>query len=109
MVATVYVDTGLTISGLDTSEIIDPWVALPYETMGLDWQLYDLIYMRFENGKSLMARALDAGPFYYHCVETADGCLPIMADVPAEHWQHGQATSARLSYFANITEDARKH
>jgi hypothetical protein len=105
IVATMYTDLGTTYCGQHTDSIIGPWVAMPISG---DWQCGDLIYMRFEDGQSLMARALDAGPFLHHCVETADGCLSIAADVPAEHWQHGKATSARLSYFVNITADARR-
>jgi hypothetical protein len=105
MIATMYTDTGLTFCGQNTADIIGPWVALP---AGGDWQCGDLIFLRFEDGKTLMAHALDAGPFLYNCVETPDGCLPIVADVPAEHWQHGTATSARLSYFDNLTEKARR-
>ena len=109
LVATMYADLGPTYCGQHTDSIIGPWVALPVETYGADWQCGDLVYLRFYDGQSLMARALDAGPFLYHCVETVDGCLPIVADVPAEHWPHGHATSARLLSFIDITADARRH
>ena len=106
VIATMYADVGPTYCGQMTGSIAEPWVALP---LGGDWQCGDLVYMRFDDGQSLMARALDAGPFLHHCVETPDGCLPIAVDVPAEHWQHGTATSARLSYFIDFTADARRH
>ncbi len=61
-----------------------PWVALP---VSADWQCWDLILVRehLADGttRSMMAYALDAGPFGDHCVVQADGsCPPIVVDAP---------------------------
>lgn len=82
-------------------------IALPVETYGTDWQCNDLIYIRYATGETLMARAVDAGPFLHNCVMTADGCLPIRLDVPINLWQHGSDTSAILTYYQNISAQAR--
>ena len=84
-------------------------IALPVETHGTEWQCGDLMYIRFEDGLTLMARATDAGPFGYHCVMSSGDCLPIVADIPADMWQHGDAISARVSFLMNITADARRN
>ena len=42
------------------AETTAPWVALPIQDK--TWECGDLIFLRFENGDTLMARALDAGP-----------------------------------------------
>jgi len=105
LVATMYADVGPTYCGYHTDSIAEPWIAMP---LGGDWQCGDLVYMRFYDGSTLMARALDAGPFLHHCVETADGCLPIVADVPARWWQHGRDTSARVTYWQNVSQKARE-
>ena len=83
-------------------------IALPVETHGQEWQCNDLVYIRFEDGVTLMARAYDAGPFGYNCVMGSDGCLPIVADIPANMWQHGDAISAKVSFIVNITDQARR-
>lgn len=82
-----------------------PWVALPFRDYGITWQCGDLIYLRFANGDTLMARALDAGPFGAYCVMQPDGeCLDIVADMPI-YW-----TDAKLSMVGeaiNISAVAR--
>ena len=59
----------------------DPWIALP---LGDDWRCGDTVRLRFEDGSTLMARAMDTGPFGAFCVRQVDGtCPPIIVDVPA--------------------------
>ena len=54
----------------------EPWIALP---VGGAWECGDLVLVRFEDGSSLMARAMDAGPLGLYNVEGQ----PILADIPA--------------------------
>jgi len=54
----------------------DPWIALP---VGGDWECGDLVFVRFEDGSTLMARAMDAGPLGQYNVEGR----AIIADIPA--------------------------
>lgn len=65
-----------------------PWIALPlrdYQSGAVECG--DLYYLKFENGRTLMARALDAGPLSLYCVEQPDGsCARIGMDVPAHLW-----------------------
>jgi len=65
-----------------------PFVALPvrdYDAGSV--QCGDLVYLRFSNGSTLMARALDAGPFSRFCVVQSDGSCPsIGVDVPSYFW-----------------------
>lgn len=62
-----------------------PWVALSVDG---EWQCWDLLLVReyLPDGttRSVMAYALDAGPFGDHCVVQADGTCPsIVVDMPA--------------------------
>jgi hypothetical protein len=51
-------------------------------------QCGDLMYLRFSDGDTLQARALDAGPFASYCVMQPDGSCPnIGMDVPAHLWK----------------------
>lgn len=65
-----------------------PWIALPIEDFTSGKVMCgDLYYLRFENGQTLMARALDAGPFAMYCVRQVDGSCPsIRMDVPVYFW-----------------------
>jgi hypothetical protein len=67
------------------------FLALPVESY-LDGsvQCGDLMYIRFPNGSTLLARALDAGPFASYCVVQPDGTCPsIGMDVPSHLWPVG--------------------
>ena len=68
-----------------------PWLALPIEHyQDGRAQCGDLLYIRFSDGSTLMARAYDAGPFASYCVKQADGSCPsIGLDVPAHLWPVG--------------------
>jgi hypothetical protein len=55
----------------------DPWIAMPIGGGG--WECGDLVYLRFADGSTLMARAMDAGPLSLYNVEGQ----PIIADIPA--------------------------
>ncbi|MCK5643047.1 MAG: hypothetical protein KAJ19_19725 [Gammaproteobacteria bacterium] len=67
---------------LTYDQATQPWVALPFDKYGIDWLCGDLILLRTPTG-SIMARALDTGPFGGYCVAQGDGeCLKIVADVP---------------------------
>ena len=88
-------------------------IALPIETHGTEWECGNLIAIWTEdrNGQErfTFARALDAGPFGNHCVMQPDGfCASIVADVPINLWPHGSDTSARVTYWQNITAKARE-
>ena len=61
-----------------------PFVALPVAYHGTGWQCGDLVYLRFADGSTLMARARDAGPLSRYHIADAPG-VPIVVDVPA-HW-----------------------
>ena len=69
-----------------------PWIALPVEDyQSGKVQCGDLMYIRFKlsdgSTSTLMARALDAGPFASYCVRQLDGSCPsIAADVPVYWW-----------------------
>jgi len=65
-----------------------PWLALPIEHyQDGRVQCGDLLYLRFPDGSTLMARAYDAGPFASYCVRQADGSCPsIGLDVPEHLW-----------------------
>ena len=68
------------------AESTAPWVALPSQTHGTDWQCGDLVYLSFGNGDALMARAMDTGPFGDKCVTDDDKCIGIVTDVPRHLW-----------------------
>ena len=110
LVATMYSDTGITASGIHTDDIAGPWVAMPE---GGDWQFNDLIAYRTVGSDGIehfgMARVLDMGPFGDNCVMQPDGlCASIVMDIPGRWWQHGRDTSARVTYWQNITAKARE-
>ena len=67
---------------------LTPWIAFPDEDyLSGNVQCGDLFYIRFPDGTTLLARALDAGPFASYCVQQADGaCPPIGLDVPEHLW-----------------------
>ena len=84
------------------------WIALPVE----DYQsgavaCGDLHYLKFADGSTLMARALDAGPFAMYCVKQPDGSCPsIGVDVPGYFWPVN-GTSATVEMY-NIGRWARE-
>ena len=82
-----------------------PWVALPVSQFGVTWERGDLLLIRPQGASSLMARALDAGPFGDHCIATGDQCLPIVVDVPA-HLATWEGLSAEVE-VVNISAVAR--
>lgn len=112
LVATVYVDQYIgqeTFFGLTYGD----GIALPIETLGIDWQPHDLIAYRTmgRDGQEYLtlARAVDAGPFGNHCVMQPSGfCASIVADVPENLWRHGSDTSARVTYWQNVSAEARR-
>ena len=84
-----------------------PWIALPAEHYrdGIA-QPGDLFYIRFPDGSTLMARALDAGPFASYCVEQPDGSCPdIGMDIPDHLWPVG-GLSAWVEVY-NVSAAAR--
>lgn len=58
----------------------EPWVALDSSALGDFYEWGDLLYLRFDNGTTMMARVWDCGPFSLYNV----GGRPIVVDVP-EH------------------------
>ncbi len=91
-------------------DLSPPWVALPYSLHNITWMCGDLILVRehLDDGttRSLMARALDTGPFGGYCVAQGDGeCMPIVVDVPELHvtWE---TLSARVEVI-NLSAVAR--
>ena len=82
---------------------MSPWIALP---VGTDWQCGDPVRLRFEDGSTLTARAMDAGPFGAFCVKQPDGaCLPIIVDIPAHLAPFPLSGPVELN---NLGEAARK-
>lgn len=53
----------------------EPWIALPIDS---DFVCGELAYLRFEDGSTLMARVMDAGPLGQYNVQGK----PILADIP---------------------------
>ena len=86
-----------------------PWVALPAQDRGDTWQCGDLVALWFpEQSELLVARAMDAGPFGEHCIQSIDGaCSPIVADIPLHLWPAGDALSAPVE-LTNISRQARE-
>ena len=82
-----------------------PWVALPVSQFGVTWERGDLLLIRPQGASSLMARALDAGPFGDHCIQSATACQPIVVDVPA-HLATWEGLSAEVE-VVNISAVAR--
>jgi hypothetical protein len=79
--APLYCDRG---NGLLFDQVTEPWVALDVsEFVAGRVQCGDEILVRFRDGKTLRAQALDAGPLYPHVI--ADTGLPIVVDIPAHH------------------------
>jgi len=97
--APLYCDRG---NGLTFDAVPDPWVALDVsEFLGGRVQCGDEILVRFRNGKTLRARALDAGPLYPHVI--ADTGLPIVVDIPAHHAPFpGLSASAIVINVTNV-------
>jgi hypothetical protein len=109
-----YVGRELFCSTLDTplryDDLSPLWVALPYSQYKVTWNCWDVFLVRehLDDGttRSLMALALDTGPFGDHCVAQGDGeCLPIVIDVPQMHatWD---TLSARVEVI-NLSAVAR--
>ena len=110
MYAEPYIGERLFCSTPDNPLIYDqatpPWVALPFDRYGIDWACGDLIYIRTPTG-SIMARALDTGPFGGYCVAQGDGeCLPIVADVPV-YWATWEGLSS-TGEVINLSAVARE-
>jgi hypothetical protein len=86
-----------------------PWVALPVETWGEEWQCGDLIYISFGQGDALMVRAMDAGPFGNRCVLQVDGtCAPIVVDVPRHLWPRSMEGWSAGVQVVNVTAQVRE-
>jgi len=106
-VATMYTDIGPLYCGGHTSTTQEPWLALPISQLGTTWQCGDLYYLRFSDGTTLMARALDAGPFAKYCVQLDNNCLPIVADIPQAHAPF-PGLSIPIAQMFNITAEVRR-
>ena len=105
--AGAYVDQPLYCGGVYT-DTTAPWIALPSQDYGDTWQCGDLVALWFvDQGELLLAHAMDAGPFGDHCIALADGCAPIVADVPLHLWPGGDALSSPVE-MVNVTGMARK-
>ena len=79
----------------------EPWVAVPDPSL-----CGHLFYIRFTDGSTLLARALDTGPFSNHCVSQPDGdCYPILLDIPAQHSPF-PGLSAEIELVLDITAEA---
>lgn len=75
-----------------------PWVAIDVKLFREEWvQCGDEILIWFENGETLKALALDAGPLYKYKI---DG-VPIVADIPV-HLAPFWGLSAR-GQMVNVT------
>jgi hypothetical protein len=76
-----------------------PWVAMPVETYGVEWQCGDRIAI-YDGVQVRVFTALDAGPFGRFCVRQPSGeCYPIAADVPEPWaWFPGLSTTAKDVY-----------
>jgi len=98
LVATCYPHTGPLYCG-GTMDASVPIVALPYQEYGDTWECGDLVYLRFEDGSTLMARAMDTGPFGDNCVIVGDECVPIAVDVPRAFWPLGDRLSAGVELW----------
>ena len=77
-----------------------PWIALP---TGGAWECGDLVYLRFEDGSTLMARALDAGPLGLYNVQGQ----AIIADVPAHLAPFALSGPVELYNFGEAARSCR--
>lgn len=77
--------------------ISEPWIAMPVETLGREWECGDEIVV-WSRGEGRVLRALDAGPFGRHCVMQPGGeCVPIVGDVPEPlAWWPGLSTRVMM-------------
>lgn len=78
-----------------------PWIAMPvswFEEKKISCG--DLVNIHFPNGAHLHARAWDAGPLEKYYVQDHP-LLPIVADVPWEHWP--LETRSSTAYVINTT------
>jgi hypothetical protein len=111
MYAGQYIGQPLFCSTLDAPLFYDhdspPWVALPFGEFGDTWQCGDLVYVRVQGYPSIMARALDTGPFGDYCVIWGTGeCLLIVVDIPL-YYATFPGLSARVE-VSNISAVARE-
>ena len=97
--APLFCDTGV---GL-TYDPADTWIAWDFAVHG--GKCGDLIEV-VHDGKRHVFPALDSGRFGRHCVETPDGCLPIMADLP-QHLAWFDGLSVAVDSVRNWTRWAR--
>jgi len=96
----MYPHTGALYCGGYSDTVGVPFVALPVSQYDHAWQCGDLVYLRLESGDTLMARAMDAGPFGDNCVVQRDGsCAPIAVDVPAAFWPLGEQLSVGVEVY----------
>ena len=108
---TRYDDLGVTASGLHTSDIDGPWLAVPAESIGTLYEYGDLVILRGirEDGSQWWydGRVYDTGAFGGNCVRQADGCAPILFDIPAQHVPF-DGLSAKVVGAYNISAEARR-
>ena len=111
VVATWYTGVGQPLfCGGTYADTTAPWVALPFETYGDEWQCGDLIYISFGQEDAIFARVQDTGPFGKHCVLQVDGtCASIVVDVPRHLWPRSlwEQESAVVRVW-NITAEVRE-
>jgi len=81
----------------------EPWIALPISELGYSWECGDLVYLRFADGSTLMARAMDAGPLGLYNVQGQ----AIMADVPVHLAPFALSGPVELYNFGEVARLCR--
>jgi len=83
-----------------------PWVSLSEKLYKTGWaECGDKMKVVFEDGTSLIALAMDAGPLHKYFLEENPG-LPLLADVPQHLWPY-DTMSAQVK-LVNLTAVARE-
>lgn len=97
--APLYCDNG---SGYVYDSDAPPWVSLSEHLYESSWaNCGDTVKILFEDGTSLVAIAMDAGPLQdYHLEESPE--LPLLVDVPEHLWPR-ETMSAQVKVL-NLTE-----
>ena len=93
--APLYCDTGHGLTYTTTAT----WIAWDFAVHG--GQCGDIIEV-IADGQRRTFPALDSGRFGRHCVQTVDGCLPIMADLP-QHLAWFPGLSVAVDSVRNVS------